>query len=148
MTAICTVKKAPEVVRYSLTDYKLLNELTKQKSNKSNQKEATELEFFNEGNDSDEESKQAGRPSVEPTLVEETKPADRVDMIDKMLAELNQDEEVMFEDDDDEVNLVNPVDDEEAIKESKFLEECMSVLNKKKDENEQGKQLDDVNKKR
>ena len=62
-------------------------------------------------------------------------------MIDRLLADLNggEDEEALLQDDDDDdVHLMNPVDDEEALKESKFLEECMNVLKdgKKKEEDE------------
>lgn len=74
-------------------------------------------------------------------------------MIDRMLADLNggDDEEVLLQDDDDDdVHLMmSPVDDEEALKESKFLEECMNVLKdgKKKEEDEFDTK-DEVNQKR
>lgn len=57
-------------MRFSVTDQKLMHELKKQNSGK----EAAELEFFNERDDSDEELKKEES--------KQSKAQDKVDMID------------------------------------------------------------------
>lgn len=86
-------------------------------------KEAADLEFFNERDESDEELKNEES--------KQSKAKDKVDMIDQLLAQLKTDDDYLLTDEDDLDDLMghNPLEDEEAAKESEFLKECMNVLN-------------------
>lgn len=51
-------------------------------------------------------------------------------MIDQLFAQMkNEDDLIIPDDDENEDFSSNPMEDEEALKESQFLQQCMSVLN-------------------
>lgn len=76
-------------------------------------------------------------------------------MIDQLFAQLkNEDDLIIPDDDENEDFSSNPMEDEEALKEAQFLEQCMSVLNDvkqnkdKKNNSEENKEISIIEQKR
>lgn len=76
-------------------------------------------------------------------------------MIDQLFAQLKNDDDLIIPDDDENEDFSsNPMEDEEALKDSQFLEQCMNVLNDvkqtkdKKNNQEEKKEISIIEQKR